>query len=197
MADTRVARQMRCLTEKFTTREDAGDLYIEGYFAVFNSIYEIWPGATETIKPGAFTESISGDVRALTNHDTTLVLGRNKAGTLTLREDSRGLWGSIKINRDDADAMNLYSRVRRGDVDQCSFGFDIEKETFIDNGDGSYRWEIETVNPLYEVSVCTFPAYQETNVEARHADLDNIKKRDAEAWRARMKSKLGGIKNVT
>ena len=47
-------------------------------------------------------------------HDTTLVLGRTKAGTLTLKEDSRGLWGSIQINRDDVDAMNLYARVQRG-----------------------------------------------------------------------------------
>ena len=70
--------------------------------------------------------------------------------------------GSIQINRDDVDAMNLYARVQRGDVDQCSFGFEIERETFVDLGGGAYRWEIESINPLYEVTVCTFPAYEET-----------------------------------
>jgi len=195
--ESRPFRQLRCSMQEFKTREDGGDLFIEGYFNVFNSEYEIWPGATEIVKPGAFTESISGDVRALINHDSTLVLGRTKPGTLELREDSRGLWGKIKINRDDGDAMNLYTRVQRGDVDQCSFGFDIEKETFIDLGDGKCRWEIEKVNPLYEVSVCTFPAYEETSVSARKTELETIQKRGAEAWRTKMKTKLGGNNNGT
>lgn len=67
-------------------------------------------------------------VRALIDHETRLVLGRSKAGTLELREDSHGLWGKIRINPNDTDAMNLYNRVKRGDVDQCSFGFNIVKE---------------------------------------------------------------------
>lgn len=178
---------------RFETRSEDGDLYIEGYFAVYNSEYELWPGASEIIKPGAFAESIHQDVRALINHDTSLVLGRTTAGTLTLRDDpERGLWGSIKINRDDSDAMNLYSRVQRGDVDQCSFGFEIGRETFVDLGGGACRWEIEQVDPLYEVSVCTFPAYKETSVQARRADLDDIQRRRAEAWRNKMKARLKG-----
>lgn len=178
---------------RFETRSEDGELYIEGYFAVYNSEYELWPGASEIIKPGAFAESIHQDVRALINHDTSLVLGRTTAGTLVLRDDpERGLWGSIKINRDDSDAMNLYSRVQRGDVDQCSFGFEIGRETFVDLGGGACRWEIEQVDPLYEVSVCTFPAYKETSVQARRADLDDIQRRRAEAWRNKMKAKLKG-----
>lgn len=177
--------------EHFETRDENGELWLEGYFAVYNSPYEIWKGATEIIRPGAFAESMHGDVRALTNHDTTLVLGRSTAGTLTLRDDpERGLFGRIKVNRDDVDAMNLYARVQRGDVDQCSFGFEIEKETFIENPDGSVRWEIEKVSPLYEVSVCTFPAYKETSVAARQADLATIRKRQAEAWRESMLKRL-------
>ena len=192
MPNEREQRQVRCVMQQFQTRDAGNDLYIEGYFAVFNSEYPLWEGATEIVKPGAFTNSISGDVRALINHDSSLVLGRTKAGTLTLRQDERGLWGSIKINRDDVDAMNLYARVQRGDVDQCSFGFDIKRETFVDLGDGKCRWEIEEVDPLYEVSVCTFPAYTETSVSARKQDLAEIEKRRAEAWRSDMKNKLGG-----
>ena len=192
MPNERQQRQVRCVDQQFQTRSANDDLFIEGYFSVFNSEYPLWEGASEIVKPGAFTNSVSGDVRALINHDSSLVLGRTKAGTLTLRQDERGLWGSIRINRDDVDAMNLYARVQRGDVDQCSFGFDIKRETFVDLGDGKCRWEIEEVDPLYEVSVCTFPAYTETSVSARKQDLAEIEKRRAEAWRSDMKKKLGG-----
>lgn len=192
MPNERQQRQVRCVAQQFQTRSANDDLFIEGYFSVFNSEYPLWEGASEIVKPGAFTNSVSGDVRALINHDSSLVLGRTKTGTLTLRQDERGLWGSIRINRDDVDAMNLYARVQRGDVDQCSFGFDIKRETFVDLGDGKCRWEIEEVDPLYEVSVCTFPAYTETSVSARKQDLAEIEKRRAEAWRSNMKKKLGG-----
>lgn len=196
--NSRQGRQLRSTPQQFRTRDDGDDLIIEGYFAVFDSPYVLWDGATEIVKPGAFAGCLSGDIRALIDHDTRLVLGRTKAGTLTLREDARGLYGTIKINRDDADAMSLYARVQRGDVDQCSFGFDIEEETFVDLGGGQCRWEINKVNPLYEVSVVTYPAYEETAVKARHADLAEIQRRQAEAWKTKMLNRLtGGDKHGT
>lgn len=194
-SNSRQGRQLRSTPQQFRTRDDGDDLIIEGYFAVFDSPYVLWDGATEIVKPGAFAGCLSGDIRALIDHDTRLVLGRTKAGTLTMREDARGLYGTIKINRDDADAMSLYARVQRGDVDQCSFGFDIEEETFVDLGGGQCRWEINKVNPLYEVSVVTYPAYEETAVKARHADLAEIQRRQAEAWKTKMKTRLTGGDN--
>lgn len=197
-SNSRQGRQLRSTPQQFRTRDDGDDLIIEGYFAVFDSPYVLWDGATEIVKPGAFAGCLSGDIRALIDHDTRLVLGRTKASTLTLREDARGLYGTIKINRDDADAMSLYARVQRGDVDQCSFGFDIEEETFVDLGGGQCRWEINKVNPLYEVSVVTYPAYEETAVKARHADLAEIQRRQAEAWKTKMINRLtGGDKHGT
>ena len=185
----REIRQLRSVTSQFETREAEGDLTIEGYFSVFNSNYELWPGASESIAPGAFSETLGNDIRALVNHDSTLVLGRNKAGTLELREDSHGLWGKIKVNPNDGDAMNLYERVKRGDVDQCSFGFMIESEETDFREDGSVHWTIKKVN-LFEVSVCTFPAYESTGVSARKADFAELQKRKAEKWRAEMSAKL-------
>jgi len=181
---------------QFTTREDGGDLFIEGYFAVFGSIYEIWNGLTESIDPGAFTETLKdADVRALINHDTTLVLGRTKAGTLELSVDDHGLWGRIRINPNDQDAMNLYERVKRGDVDQCSFGFEIVREETDFKDDGSVHWTIMEVR-LWEVSVCTFPAYEETEVSARKRDaedaLKEIWERKAKAWKETTLKKLKG-----
>ena len=186
----RKQRQVRSLPQNFKTRDADGKLYIEGYFAVFDSPYPLWDGAEEVVKPGAFEGVLTQDVRALINHDTTLVMGRTTAGTLLLKQDETGLWGQIEVNRDDTDAMNLYARVQRGDVSQCSFGFDIERETFVDLGDGRCRWEIEKVNPLYEVSVCTFPAYEATSVSARRQQLETIRQRETQVWRENMKKRL-------
>lgn len=186
----RKQRQVRSLPQNFKTRDADGKLYIEGYFAVFDFPYPLWDGAEEVVKLGAFEGVLKQDVRALVNHDTTLVMGRTTAGTLLLKQDETGLWGQIEINRDDTDAMNLYARVQRGDVSQCSFGFDIERETFVDLGDGRCRWEIEKVNPLYEVSVCTFPAYEATSVSARKQQLETIRQRETQVWRENMKKRL-------
>ena len=187
----RETRQMRSIASKFETRESEEGLFIEGYFSVFNSTYELWPGATESVAPGAFENTLGGDIRALIDHETRLVLGRNKSGTLELREDSHGLWGRVKINPNDQDAVNLYERVKRGDVDQCSFGFDIVKEDTEVRDDGSAHWTIREVK-LYEVSVVTFPAYAETSVSARKRDFEEIQKRETEKWRDDMKRRLKG-----
>lgn len=186
----RAARQLRTIATQFETRdEQGGNPHISGYFAVFDSNYEIAPGMSESIKPGAFSATLSGDIRALINHDTTLVLGRTKAGTLELREDSHGLWGDIAINPNDGDAMNLYERVKRGDVDQCSFGFEIVSEETDFHEDGSIHWTITEVN-LFEVSACTFPAYEATNISAREAQRDHIRERQLAAWKEQMKGVL-------
>ena len=184
-------RQVRSIASNFKTREDGEEKRIEGYFAVFNSVYEITPDMTESVAPGAFSETLNGDVRALIDHETMYVLGRNQANTLELREDDRGLWGSILINPNDQDALNLYSRVERGDVNQCSFGFDILEEETEFRDDGSIHFTITKVR-LYEVSVCTFHAYSETAVEARREDKEQIIKRQNEVWRAEMMNKLKG-----
>lgn len=185
----RVIRQARSQPTQFRAEESDGKKYIEGYFAVFGDIYELWPGATESIDPKAFDETLNDDIRALINHDTTLVLGRNKAGTLELKVDSKGLWGRVEINEKDQDAMNLYARVERGDVNQCSFGFDILEEDTEYNEDSSIHWTLKRVK-LYEVSVVTFPAYEDTSVQARKKDFEQIKKRQIEKWKTERRERL-------
>ena len=185
----RQTRQLRAALTRFETREEGETPHITGYFAVFGSNYEIAPQLSESIAPGAFSGSLGGDVRALTNHDTTLVLGRTAAGTLTLREDEHGLWGDVQINPNDQDAMNTYARVARGDVSQCSIGFEIIREEAETSPDGSVHWTIREVN-LYEVSVCTFPAYEQTNVQARSDEAAELKRRQLEAWKIKMREVL-------
>lgn len=184
-------RQLRSVMTQFETREDDGEKRISGYFAVFNSNYEIYPGMSESIAPGAFSKSLGNDIRALTNHDTTLVLGRNTAGTLELKEDSHGLWADVRINPNDSDAMNTYERVKRGDVDQCSIGFNILDEETEFREDGSVHWTIKEVE-LFEVSVCTFPAYKETNISAREAQREEMSRNRLEDWKTAQKKRLIG-----
>jgi len=186
-------RQVRSLLTKFETREEEnGDPVIEGYFSVFDSDYQLWEGVSESVAPGAFSETLGNDIRALIDHDPRLVLGRCKSGTLKLREDSKGLWGKIKINRNDTDAMNLYARIKRGDVDQCSFGFNILDQDLTQR-DGGVHWTIRKVD-LHEVSVVTFPAYEETTVTARKQDYEEIQKRKTEIWKNDIRKKLKGEK---
>jgi HK97 family phage prohead protease len=171
---------------------DNGNMFIEGYFAVFGQPTELWAGAFEEIAPEAFNNTLGNDIRALINHDTTLVLGRNKANTLELRADSHGLWGRITINEKDSDAVNLYERVKRGDVDQCSFGFNILNEETDWKDDGTVRWTLREID-LHEVSVCTFPAYEETGVQARHKEVEQHKEKMLEQRKHELKERMKKI----
>lgn len=187
----RKIRQTRSLQTELKSRAepDGQDLFIEGYFAVFNRQTELWPGAYEEIAPEAFDETLSNDIRALVNHDTTLVLGRNKAGTLELKTDNYGLWGRVKINPNDTDAMNIYERVKRGDVDQCSFGFNIIEEETEWRDDGTVKWRLKKID-LHEVSICTFPAYEDTGVQARKAEVEQHRQRLLEAKKKQLRERI-------
>lgn len=183
-------RQTRSVSTDLKTRSDDDEkMVIEGYFAVFNRETELWPGAYEEIDSMAFSETLNNDVRALINHDTNLVLGRNKSNTLELKVDNRGLWGSVDINPNDTDAVNLYQRVKRGDVDQCSFGFNILKEEADFRDDGTVKWTLKEID-LHEVSVCTFPAYSDTGVQARKAEVKQHEKRQLEQRKNQLKERL-------
>lgn len=177
----------RSMSGQFETRDgENGEKYIEGYFAVFDSPYNIGGKDREFIAPGAFDECLDGDVRALINHDTTLVIGRTVPKTLKLRTDNHGLFGSILINPNDQDAINAHARVQRGDVSQCSFGFEVlsEKTTFRE--DGGIDFIIEKVR-LFEVSICTFPAYEATEVQARSREAAALRHK---AWKERMLARI-------
>lgn len=185
----RKGMQTRTCNTQFSVRNEGGRR-IEGYFAVFGKPYEPWPGAVENVDPHAFDDALGDDIRALINHETRLVLGRTAAGTLRMRVDEHGLWGEIDINEADSDAMNLYARVQRGDVSQCSFGFEIlEEDTEYGPGMDEVRFTIKRVK-LYEVSCVTFPAYTDTAISARAAQYAEMKKRQMQVWRETMKGRL-------
>lgn len=178
------------------TREDesSGDKYIEGYFIVFNQPTELWQGTFEQIASGAVDDSLNdGDIRCLLNHNPEIVLGRTASGTLELKKDSYGLYGKAKVNPDDRAACDAHARVFRGDISGASFGFITEKESYEIRDDGSIIWTEEKIR-IHEVSVCTFPAYEQTEIEAREEQVKTIKKREAVAKRETLKKRLEEIK---
>lgn len=184
---------LRTLGSNFTTRETENEgMFVEGYFAVFGSTYKMWDGMEETIDPHAFDETIGDDIRCLTNHKSELVLGRTKAGTLTLELDDHGLFGRVTINPKDRQAVDLYERVKRGDVDQCSFGFDILEQEYDYRQDGSVLTTLKRIK-LYEVSVVTFPRYEDTYVQARQKDFEAEQTRRTEEWIRDRTEKLKGM----
>ena len=193
--NNRKSLQARDIGQLDNNQEATDKKIISGYFIVFDTETELYPGVREEVSPDALVGVDLSDVKALIDHDTAKVLGRTKASTLSLSVDSKGLYGEIIVNESDQEAMNLYSRVQRGDVDQCSFGFEILNEEMIQNSDGTVKFIIKSIN-LYEVSVVTFPAYQETAVEARSKQIEDAQKRTLQARKDELKEKLNGIKTT-
>lgn len=149
-----------------TVAADGVPTKIAGHAANFDSLSEDLGGFRERIAPGAFAKTItSADVRALWNHDANIVLGRNKAGTLRLSEDSIGL--AFEVDMPDTQLVRdmVMAPIARGDVNQCSFGF----YTIRDNWkkiDGEWiRTLLEC--DLTDVSPVTYPAYNSTDVAVR------------------------------
>lgn len=182
-------KHTRDFKTKVECRAEQEEKTIEGYFALFNDETELYPGIFESIDPQAFNNTLQSDVRGLINHDTSKVLGRTKSNTLELTVDNKGLYGKIKINEKDQEALNLYERVRRGDIDQCSFGFTIQDEEVTYGEDDTAHYRIKDLE-LFEVSVCTFPAYKNTGVEARQEDLERHNKKKLELEKQRLKERL-------
>ena len=189
---------MRNLTNQFrsigklNTRDNTNEtdeMKITGYFVVFNSETNLYESVYEEISDKAFENIDLSDIRALADHDTAKILGRTKSQTLSLSVDEKGLFGEITINKNDTEAVNLYERVKRGDIDQCSFGFNILNEIMEQRADGSVKWTITEIE-LFEVSVVTFPAYADTAVEARSAQIKQLEKRYLQTRKQQLKERI-------
>lgn len=173
----REERQIR--TVSFDYKQEGDERIIEGYFIRFNEPTELFPGIFEQILPEAVSPDInSEDIRALWNHNTQYVLGRTTAGSLSIRVDNSGVWAHIELP-DTSYANDVHALVKRGDVNQCSFGFDILDEEMVELEDGNTRFDIKKIK-LYEVSVVTFPAYPTTSVSAREYKKAKLERKKAD-----------------
>lgn len=168
--------ETRTSSADFELREDGqGGMTFEGYAAIFDSPSEPLP-FTERIAKGAFRGSLKqrNDIKLLWNHETGLVLGSTRAGSLQLSEDDRGLRVSAQLPNTSAgrDAAEL---LRRGDVDSMSFGFSVPRNGDSWNNDGTER-TLKAVR-LHEVSIVAFPAYAATAGTTQVRGLDKVAQR--------------------
>jgi len=160
-------REVRTFTlDDIEVRSEDDKPKIKGHAAVFDKLSEDLGGFREKIVSGAFAKTIKkSDIRALFNHDPNYVLGRNKAGTLTLEEDERGL--AIEIDPPDTSyARDLMVSIERGDITQMSFAFKTIKDSWENQDKKESVRTLEEVD-LFDVSPVTYPAYPQTDVKVR------------------------------
>jgi len=168
-------KETRIIDECSIRSEDGDTPTITGYAAVFDSPTQIM-NFTEVVKPGAFTRAINEnqDVRALVDHDKSKIIGRTKAGTLTLTEDDKGLRAEITppnttIGRD------LVENIRNGNISQMSFGFTVKDEEITRDDKGMITRNLTDLN-LFDVSAVTYPAYKDTEIAVRSETTEQIDK---------------------
>jgi HK97 family phage prohead protease len=181
--------ERRFVTESVEMREEGDQRYIEGYAYVFGAIADLG-GFTEEIVPGASSEVLNDDVRGLFNHEMNIVLGRNKAGTMTLMEDSRGLKYSIRYNPNDPDHVSVAEKIKRGDVSQSSFAFRVKDDKW-ETRNGKEHRTILKLKRLIDVSPVTYPAYPDATVGMRSLNkIQNNQKDLAEMDQQIMRQEL-------
>lgn len=172
-AETRAVKPHAWRTESLE-----GIQRIVGYAAMFNVWSEDLGGFREMIKPGAFQGALLNDVRALVNHDPSLILGRTSSGTLFLNEDDIGLRVEIALP-DTSYARDVVASVQRGDMDQMSFAFSVKRDDWMLSGDQIRRTILE-IERLYDVSLVTYPAYPQTSAVVR-SKIDAMRNTSQEA----------------
>lgn len=146
-------------------RADGDTIRVSGYAAVFNEEADIAGMFMERIAPGAFRDAIGrDDVVFLVNHNG-LPMARTRSGTLTIREDSHGLYMETELDPEDPDVKSIVPKMKRGDLDKMSFAFMPEVEEWDDSGDMPVRTIKEA--RLFDVSIVTNPAYSGTDIGLR------------------------------
>jgi HK97 family phage prohead protease len=150
---------------------------IKGYAIRFQSDSVDLGGFKERIAPEAVDRTLNEglDVRALVDHDSSKVIGRTRAGTLTLRKDSQGLRIEVEPDPEISYARDIMRSVARGDVTGMSFGF----RAIADEWDYEGKIPMRTVTDMRisEVSIVTFPAYQATDVQVAMRSLNAFQER--------------------
>jgi len=180
--------EYRYLQTALRAIDEDDDYEIEGYAALYDNESKDLGGFREVIQAGAFTRSIKArtDVKCLVNHDSNMILGRVGNGTLKIEADSMGLRFRCNINREDTQAMSLAAKIKRGDINECSFAFTVpkggdrwaQKQMPGSNGAAEadfYALRTLTDVNLLDVSAVTYPAYGNTSVRKHFDDFAEVR----------------------
>lgn len=187
--------------------EKHGD-YITGTPIVFNVDTDLGY-YTERIASGALDQADLRDVRFLVNHNTSMIplaRSRNNNANSTMQmsvDNTKGM--DIRVNLDtngNPEAKSLYSAVGRGDVTGMSFMFTVDEDTWEGLESDHPTRTITKIGRVFEVSAVTFPAYEQTSIEAASRDealerakaaLENAKANEKlEEMRSNIRDILGG-----
>ncbi|RZN11061.1 HK97 family phage prohead protease [Bradyrhizobium genosp. SA-3] len=160
---------------------------MSGFAVVFGVETVIGGYWRERIARGAFTRTLKEqpDIVMLLNHDTGRVLGRTTAGSLSLRENSAGLYFSLTVDPSTPEGQTALGTVGRQDIRGCSFGFVIRAEEWADGDD---RLPLRTITDvdLFEITLTAFPAYPTTTAALRaNANSQAARRRIEAAQRKR------------
>lgn len=154
---------------------------IVGRPIVYNSVTDICGMFAEIIEPGALDGADLTDVRFLVNHDISRIpLARsrnnndNSTMLLTVDENGMGIRATLDTEN-NSDARALYSAVSRGDISGMSFMFSVADERWEDENTDYPTRHILKIASVIEASAVTFPAYPDTEIDARSGALENAR----------------------
>lgn len=165
---------------------DNEKMIVEGYALRFNTLSNDLGGFVETINPQALEDADLSDVRCLIDHDPSKVLGRTTSETLSLKVDDEGLYFRCRLP-DTSYSRDLYENIRLGNINQCSFGFvlDEDGDTVERRDDGLFKRTLNRIRSLFDVSVVTYPAYNDTDVAPALRSIEKVKEKEQEEIRQR------------
>ena len=163
---------------------DDEQMIVEGYALRFNTLSNDLGGFVETISPEALKEADLSDVRCYFDHDTSKVLGRTTSETLELNVDDEGLYFRCQLPNTTY-AKDVYESIRRGDINQCSFGFVLDEngDSFEKREDGLFKRTLNKIKSLWDVSIVSVPAYNDTDVSPALRSIEAIKESEQEELR--------------
>lgn len=163
--------------ETINTVDDSDKMIVEGYALRFNKLSNDLGGFVEEISPEALKDADLSDVRCLIDHDSSKVLGRTTSETLELNVDDEGLHFRCELPNTSY-SKDLYESIRRGDINNCSFGFILDEEdgdSFEKRDDGLFKRTLRKIGSLFDVSIVTYPAYNDTDVAPALRSIEAIK----------------------
>lgn len=170
---------------------DDEKMIVEGYALRFNTLSNDLGGFVETISPEALKEADLSDVRCLIDHDSSKVLGRTTSETLELKIDEEGLYFRTQLPNTTY-AKDLYENIRLGNINQCSFGFILDEngDEFEKREDGLFKRTLRKIKSLFDVSIVTYPAYNDTDVSPALRSIKQIKEQELADIKAKQQEEV-------
>ncbi|HAT4314970.1 HK97 family phage prohead protease [Clostridium perfringens] len=155
------------------TEENSNERIISGYINKFNSRSQ-YMGFYEEVAKGAFDKTLADghNIYAMYNHNSDMILGSTRSGSLRLNVDNIGLHFELRINPNISYASDIAELVKSGDLEGCSFGFWVTDDEWTYTEDKIDLRIIKELE-LIEVTITPFPAYLDSEASCRSFELHN------------------------